>query len=100
MYLMVLPMMILLFYEIIKSFFYLLNITIIFPVLDGLERSIQGKSNFVKRFLSATFQIPKSICYVIVLTVIFNILVFANINSTLNDYLSSSKIYNYICRDV
>ncbi|SCN21414.1 putative protein involved in cytokinesis, contains TGc (transglutaminase/protease-like) domain [Clostridium sp. N3C] len=99
-YLMVLPMMILLFYEIIKSFFYLLNITIIFPVLDGLERSIQGKSNFVKRFLSATFQIPKSICYVIVLTVIFNILVFANINSTLNDYLSSSKIYNYICRDV
>lgn len=99
-YLIVLPIMALLFYEIIKWIFYLLNIAIIFPLLDGLDRSIQHKSNHVKRFLSAAFQLPKSICYVIVLTVIFNTLVFTNINSKFSDYLSSSKIYNYICKDV
>ena len=86
--------------ELIKSFFSLLNIAIIFPVLDGLDRSLQSKSNHLKRFLSAVFQIPKAICYVIVLSVIFNILVYTNINSKFNDYLSNSKIYNYICKDI
>lgn len=99
-YLMVLPIFALIFYEIIKYFFYLLNIVIIFPVLDRLDRSIQNKSNIVKKSLTAIFQIPKAICYVIVLTVIFNTLVFTNLSSKINDYLSSSKIYNYICKDV
>ena len=99
-YLIVLPIMALVFYELIKSFFSLLNIAIIFPVLDGLDRSLQSKSNHLKRFLSAVFQIPKAICYVIVLSVIFNILVYTNINSKFNDYLSNSKIYNYICKDI
>lgn len=99
-YLMVLPIFALIFYEIIKYFFYLLNIVIIFPVLDRLDRSIQNKSNIVKKSLTAIFQIPKAICYVIVLTVIFNTLVFTNLSSKVNDYLSSSKIYNYICKDV
>ncbi len=99
-YIIVLPIMALLFYEIIKSIFYLLNIAIIFPVLDGLEKSIKDKSNCLTRFLSAAFQIPKSICYIIVLALLFNVLAFMNINTRFNDYLSNSNIYNYICKDI
>ena len=99
-YLIVLPVMVLVIYEVIKMLFYVINIAVLFPALDVLEKSLEKRSGSVKRFISAIFEIPRSLCYVILLTVIFNIAAFMNINNQLNSYLSASKIYNYICKDI
>ena len=99
-YLVVLPIMVLVVYEVIKMIFYLINMAIIFPALDVLEASLEKRSSAVKRFISAIFEIPRALCYVILLTVIFNIAAFMNINPQLNNHLSVSKIYNYICKDI
>jgi hypothetical protein len=99
-YLIVLPIIVLLLYEFIKLFFYLINMAIIFPFLDVLEKALENKSNSVKRFISSIFEIPRALCYVILLTVLFNIAAFMNLDTKLNDYLTGSTIYNYICKDV
>ncbi|WP_139904317.1 transglutaminase domain-containing protein [Clostridium thermarum] len=99
-YLIVLPIIVLILYEIIKLFFYLINMVIIFPFLDVLERALGHKSNTIKRFISSIFEIPRAICVTILLAVLFNIAAFMNLNAQFNDYLSRSEIYNYICKDI
>lgn len=99
-YLVVLPILVLILYEIIKLFFYLINMVIIFPFLDVIERSLKHRSNTIKRFISSIFEIPRAVCVIILLAVLFNIAAYMNINAQFNDYLSRSEIYNYICRDI
>lgn len=99
-YLVVLPIIVLLLYEIIKLFFYLINILLLFPALDVLERTLDKRGSFFKSIVSALFEVPKSLCYVILLTVVLNIAAFMNLDNQFNNYLSDSKIYNYICKDI
>ncbi|MDP4088339.1 MAG: transglutaminase-like domain-containing protein [Bacillota bacterium] len=99
-YLAVLPILILLIYEILKSFFYIINVVLVFPVLDVLEKALANKSELFRRVISAVFEIPRSICYVILLSVVFNIAAYLKVDSNFNGYLAESKLYDYICKDV
>lgn len=99
-YLAVLPVLIFLVYEVIKFCLYTINLVLIFPVLDVLERALANKSESIRRIISAAFEIPRSICYVILLSVIFNIAVFLKVDDGFNSYLAESKLYNYVCKNV
>lgn len=77
-----------------------INKITMYPVFDGIEKKIREKGNGIRRFLGATFQIPRAICYVILLTFLLNFLSIMNIKTNINTYLADSKYYNYICKAV
>lgn len=99
-YIVALPIMIFIIYEIFKGIFYIINSLSIFPLLDVLGSFIGRMNPIIKRFVAAIFEIPKAICYVIVLTFIFNILSILNVNKELASYTSKSKAYQYVCNSV
>lgn len=99
-YIVVLPIVIFILYELIKLFFYAVNIVIMFPTLDAIESRLSGKSSIFKRFVSSFFEIPRALSYVIVLSFVFNIASILNVNKEFNNYLSKSKIYNSICKEI
>ncbi|MFD3156082.1 transglutaminase domain-containing protein [Haloimpatiens sp. FM7330] len=72
----------------------------LYPLFDGIERKLKGKSSFIKRILGSAFQFPKAICYVIITAFVLNLLSMFNISQKFNHYLESSKKYNYVCKQV
>lgn len=99
-YLIVLPFLVLLVYSICRAIYSLVNYLIFYPLLDHIEDNLRHKSILNKSITGALFEIPKSICYVLFLTFILNIISVLNINKTINYYLSESDIYNYLCKEV
>ncbi|MDT8716552.1 transglutaminase domain-containing protein [Clostridium sp. 19966] len=99
-YLVALPIFIFILYEIVKGIFYIINSLSIFPLLDVIESFISKLNPMLKRIIAAVFELPKAICYVIVLTFIFNILSIINVSKDLNSYINKSKEYNYVCKSI
>ncbi len=69
-------------------------------MFDSIEYKLRDKSVFFKRVVGAIFQVPKAICYVIVITFILNFLSLLKITDTYNKYLEESQLYNYISKEV
>lgn len=99
-YLVVLPIMIALMYEVIKIIFYIINLILIFPVFDVLERALANRSESMRRIIASVFEIPRSICYIILLSVLFNIAAYVKVDNNFNEYLAESKVYDYVCKDI
>lgn len=99
-YLIIIPIIVFLIYTIITFILHAINNITFYPLIDTIEDSIKQKSNGIKRILGALFQIPKAICYVVILTVILNVISLFNIGDYFNKYLSNSKPYSYICKKV
>ncbi|MCI1944476.1 transglutaminase-like domain-containing protein [Clostridium luticellarii] len=99
-YAVIIPLFVFICYKIMKLLFDLFNYFTFYPVLDGIDRALRARSNTFKRILGMVFQIPKAICYVLLVTFILNIMSMFNINSKLNKYMEVSKPYNYICKEI
>ncbi|NFD84384.1 transglutaminase domain-containing protein [Clostridium botulinum] len=97
-YVVVTPLIIFIIYKIIFLILDILNSITIYPILDKLEDILRDKGNIFKRIFGALFNIPKSICYVLLIAFVLNIFSMFTKNDTLNKYLQSSKIYNNICK--
>lgn len=96
-YVVVVPILILILYKIITTLLRLVNSITIYPLLDGLERSLKNRSNGFKRILGALFNVPKSIAYVLIIAFVLNFVSIFTKNTNLNAYLNSSKPYKYVC---
>ncbi|MCC9293351.1 transglutaminase-like domain-containing protein [Clostridium sp. WLY-B-L2] len=99
-YAVAIPLFVFICYKIIKLFLDLLNYLTFYPVLDSIDRFLRSKSNTFKRILGVVSQVPKAICYVLLVTFVLNIMSMFNINSKLNKYMEGSKPYNYICKEI
>ncbi|MHC6180804.1 transglutaminase-like domain-containing protein [Clostridium sp. JNZ X4-2] len=99
-YAVVIPFFVFICYKIIKLLFDLFNYFTFYPILDSIDRLLRSKSNGFKRVLGMIFQLPKAICYVLLVTFILNIMSMFNINSKLNKYMENSKPYNSICKEI
>lgn len=97
-YVVLTPLIIFIIYKIIFLILDILNSITIYPILDKLEDILRDKGNIFKRIFGALFNIPKSICYVLLIAFVLNIFSMFTKNDALNKYLQSSKIYNNICK--
>lgn len=79
-------------YMIIK----LINSVTIDPLLKALYNFGQKSSTAGKRILGSILQLPKSIIYVILVSIILNFGTMFYKNPEFNSYLEKSKLYNYV----
>lgn len=99
-YAVAIPLFIIIFYKIIKLIFDLISYATLHPIFDSLERFLSSKSNFFKRIAGMVAQLPKAICYVLIVTFILNIASIFGANNKLNEHLEASKAYNMICKEI
>ncbi|EJO5348721.1 transglutaminase domain-containing protein [Clostridium botulinum] len=97
-YVVITPLIIFIISKILFLILTLLNSITIYPILDKLEEILRDKGNIFKRIFGAIFNVPKSICYVLIIAFLLNIFSMFVKNDTLNKYLQSSSIYNKICK--
>ncbi|MEG1254771.1 transglutaminase domain-containing protein [Clostridium sp.] len=86
----------LLIYQLFKLVINLISRFVLVPVSEGIDRSIRDTGRGIKALLGGVFQIPKAICYVIIVTALLSYgALFLN-DSKLNNKLNTSNIYNYV----
>ena len=99
-YVLLIPVVVLIIYSVISFIVNIISSVTLYPLFDSIEHKLKDKSGFFKRIVGAIFQVPKAVCYVIVITFILNFLSFLKITDTYNKYLEESQIYNYISKEV
>lgn len=83
-------------YQVIILILKVINRNILYPVLDVIGDSLKNRSFFFKRILGAVLNIPKGICYAVIISVLFNVISIINVSEKFNDYVDKSKVYNLI----
>lgn len=99
-YAVVIPIIVFIIYRIIKLIFDLLNYATTYPALDSIERFLGSKSNIFKRTTGMISQIPKGLCYILLVVFALNIMSILNISTKLNGYLEGSRPYKSICKNI
>lgn len=99
-YVLIMPLVVLIIYSIISFLVNAINSITLYPLLDSIEDRLRNKGSFFKRIVGAIFQVPKSICYVIVIAFILNFLSLIKVTGEYDKYLEQSQVYNYICKEV
>lgn len=99
-YAVAIPLLVLIFYKVIKLICDLVSFATLHPILDSLEKFLSSKSNFFKRIAGMIVQLPKAVCYVLIVTFVFNIASMFGASSKLNEHLEGSKAYNEICKEI
>lgn len=99
-YVVLIPLIIFIIYKIIIYFIDIINKIAFYPIVDLLERFMGNKSNLFKRFSGAVFQLPRAIVYGLLITFLLNMFSMFNITGKFNNYLETSKPYNYLCKEV
>lgn len=98
-YVVIIPLLCFIIYKIIMWILRALNQITIYPVLDAIERWLSRCSNIVRRIFGMLVELPKSICYVLLLTFLLNIVTMLHVGGILNPYLETSGMYRYICKE-
>ncbi len=99
-YVVCMPIIIFIIYKLVELFIDIINNLTFYPLLDGIENFVKEKSNVTKRFLGVIFQLPKSICYILLFTFIFNIFALIGINENYDKKLENSKVYSLLSEEV
>lgn len=99
-YVVLMPLVVLTIYSIFNFVVNAISNITFFPILDSIEHKLKHKRSFFKRVVGAIFQVPKALCYVIVVTFILNFLSLLKVADTYNKYLEESKVYNYISKEI
>lgn len=99
-YVVIIPILVLIFYKIIKLIFDLVNHLTFYPILDSIEKFLSSKSNLFKRITGLLFQLPRAISYFLIVAFGLNIISIFSLSSKLDKYLENSTIYNSICKEV
>lgn len=97
-YVLFMPVVVLILHSIMSSIIHLISRITFYPLFDTIENKLKYKSILFKRLIGAIFQVPKAICYVIVITFILNFLSLIKITDAYNNYLEESQLYNYISK--
>lgn len=97
-YLIVIPIAIYVIYKIINVILMFINNITIYHLIDGIESLVRNKSYVFRRIMGALVQIPRAICYLLVVLLALNFASMFSVNSQFNKYLSSSNTYKYLCQ--
>lgn len=85
-------------YKIINYILMLINNITIFHLIDGIEKLVRNRSYVFRRIIGAVVQIPRAICYILVVLLILNISSMFNVNNKFSEYLRTSDTYKYLCQ--
>ncbi|MFA9397366.1 MAG: transglutaminase-like domain-containing protein [Clostridiaceae bacterium] len=96
-YLLIIPFIIFILYLIVFFIIRQINKLTLLPFLSKIEKYLDNKNNFTKRIYGMLFQIPKSIIYILIVSILLNIISILNYSSNINLYLEQSIPYKYIC---
>lgn len=96
-YVILLPIVMIILYKIIFFTIVMINTVTFYPLLDSVEKAFRNKGQGFRRIFGAIFQVPRGICYGLLLAFILHFLSVVNISGNLNSYLEKSEVYNYIC---
>lgn len=99
-YFIVIPIFVYIVYKLISLVLSLIARLVFFNIYDGLDKVISNKSNIVKRILGSIVQIPRGICYLITVLILFNAISIISPGAKMNSYLKGSKVYTYLCKKV
>ncbi|WP_040212035.1 transglutaminase-like domain-containing protein [Clostridium polynesiense] len=99
-YIIFLPLLSLIFYQVFYIVFIMLNSIIINPIFCILDRMVKTRSVTAKRIIGGTVEVPKAVCNVIYLVFILNFISILNLSPKINDMLQESGIYTALCREI
>ncbi|MDF2505618.1 transglutaminase-like domain-containing protein [Clostridium sp.] len=97
-YLIIIPVSVFIIYKIINIILMFINSITIYHLIDGIERLIKNKSYIFRRIMGALVQVPRAICYLLVVLLALNIASMFSVNNELNKYLRDSGTYKYLCQ--
>ncbi|WP_346929149.1 transglutaminase-like domain-containing protein [Clostridium sp.] len=86
----------LLIYQIFKALIEFISRIVLYPASDAIDTSIRNTGRGTRALLGGVFQIPKAICYVIILAALLSYASIFLKNAKLDSKLNSSNIYSYI----
>lgn len=87
-------------YQIFKFIIEIINRVMLYPLSDSIDRWLRNKGRGTRTLLGGFFQIPKGICYLLILTALLSYTEpFLN-NGDLGTKLSTSKVYCYVNKSV
>lgn len=87
-------------YQLFKALIEFISRLILYPAADAIDTSIKNTGKGTRALLGGLFQIPKAICYVIILTALLSYASIFLSNEKLDSKLNSSDIYSYINRKI
>jgi len=86
----------LLIYQIFKALIEFICRIVLYPASEAIDTSIRNTGRGTRALLGGVFQIPKAICYVIILVALLSYASIFLKNAKLDSKLNSSNIYSYI----
>ncbi|MDP4178166.1 MAG: transglutaminase-like domain-containing protein [Bacillota bacterium] len=99
-YAVMIPVFLAIIFKILTFFESFLLKIIVYPILKSIEDTIKRKRSFTKRVFGSISQIPRAVCYVLLVAFVLNILSLFNIENNFGVYLEKSIIYRSICQNV
>ncbi len=99
-YIIVIPIVTFIMYNIIFGILFGVSMILLYPIADIIENSLRERSDFFKRLTGAVFQLPRSICYVLLVTLLINMFSIFNNNKDINKEIEQSQTYNVICQQI
>lgn len=82
-------------YQIMKLLIHVISDIALSPLLNSLDSLIRRGGNFLRRIFGVVFQVPKALCYTIIITFLLNYLSMLNLSKDFNYALENSHIYGY-----
>ena len=83
-------------YHIFKIIIELISNIVLYPISDKIDKWLKGKGRITRSILGGLFQVPKGICYLLILTALLSYSEpFLN-SSELSSKLNTSKVYKYM----
>ena len=73
---------------------------VIVPVSNKLSSAVSAMNGVLKRIIGGIWQIPKSVCLVLVLSILLSLYPSFNINASLSEYINQSSIYQLVNQSV
>ncbi len=87
-------------YQIFKFIIEVINRVMLYPLSDSIDRWLRNKGRGTRTLLGGFFQIPKGICYLLILTALLSYTEpFLN-SGDLSTKLNTSKVYCYVNKNV
>jgi hypothetical protein len=99
-YLLVLPAIVYILFKTCRVILMLFNYLAFYPLIEVIEVLVKNRSKFFKRIIGALAEIPKSICYVLIITLVINLLSQLNFDEKINSHVESSKSFKYLSKEV
>lgn len=78
---------------------FIVNITV-YHIIDIVENITRNKAFLFRRVIGGLLEIPRGICYLLVILFIFNVASMFSTSKQFNNYLSDSNAYKYFCKQL